>query len=193
MIRAIQRRARGWWVKLRVPFKSSRIGLSTVLHMDPGAVLICGRSSVVRERGNILIERGGTIAVGDHTAIMQNAEIVVEEDARLAIGSSVYVGASCNLRCGSSITIGDGVRLAQFVSLVDSNYEFKRRDAPIGNSVPGFIVIGAGAWLGAQVVVLPNVTIGEGAVVGAGSIVTRDVAPYTIVVGNPAHVVGVRE
>lgn len=193
MIRAIQRRARGWWVKLRLPFHRSRIGFSTVLNMDPGALLICGPSSVIRDRGNILIEQGGTMDVGARTAIMQNAEIVVGANARLTVGSSVYVGSSCNLRCGSSITIGNGVRLAQFVSLVDSNYEFRRRDTPIGSNVPGFIEIGADAWLGAQVVVLPNVTIGEGAVVGAGSIVTRDVPPYTIVVGNPAHVVGVRE
>jgi hypothetical protein len=70
MIHAIPRRARGWWVKLKLPLKSSRIGLSTVLHMGSGAVLICGRSSVVRERGNILIEGGEELRVGARTAIV---------------------------------------------------------------------------------------------------------------------------
>jgi acetyltransferase-like isoleucine patch superfamily enzyme len=49
------------------------------------------------------------------------------------------------------------------------------------------IVVGTGAWLGARVTVLPGVTIGDGAVVAAGAVVTRDVAPHTVVAGVPAR------
>jgi acetyltransferase-like isoleucine patch superfamily enzyme len=193
MVEGILRRLRGYQQKIIQPLHGRRIGWSTTLLLERGASVRLGPGSMIGGHGSVYVERGGAIELGGHTSIMHGPEIVIGPDARLSIGSSVYVGAYCNLRCAARITIGDGVRLAQFVSLVDSNYEFKRRDTAIGGSVPGFIAIGAGAWLGAQVVVLPNVTIGEGAVVGAASVVTRDVAPYAIVVGNPARVVGVRE
>ncbi|PTX91312.1 hypothetical protein DB354_20910 [Opitutus sp. ER46] len=54
------------------------------------------------------------------------------------------------------------------------------------------VVIEAGAWIGAHVTVLKGVRIGQGAIVGAGSVLTRDVPPFTTVVGNPAHVLPAR-
>ncbi len=56
----------------------------------------------------------------------------------------------------------------------------------------GEVLIGDRAWIGYRALILPGVTIGEGAVVGAGAVVARDVAPYTIVAGNPAKVIGER-
>ena len=56
----------------------------------------------------------------------------------------------------------------------------------------GQIIIGNDVWLAANVVILPNVEIGEGAIVGAGSIVTKNVDPYTIVCGNPAKYISKR-
>lgn len=192
MRQALARRLRGWIAKLQLPARGSRIAFGTALYLDPKASIQCGRSTVVRRHGTVLIERGGAMCLGARTAIMQGADIVVAARARLSVGSSVYIGAYCNIRCGFSIDIADGVRLAQFVSLIDSNYEFRRRDVAIAGAVPGRVTIGRGAWLGAQVVVLPDVTIGEGAVVGAGSVVTKDVPAFAIVGGNPARVLGVR-
>jgi len=57
----------------------------------------------------------------------------------------------------------------------------------------GDVVIGDRVWIGYRAIILPGVTIGEGAVVGAGALVTKDVEPYAIVVGNPARVIGCRE
>jgi acetyltransferase-like isoleucine patch superfamily enzyme len=63
---------------------------------------------------------------------------------------------------------------------------------------PGFcdrgdcVIIGDRVWIGYRAIILPGISIGDGAVVGAGSVVTRDVAPYSIVAGNPARVVGER-
>jgi acetyltransferase-like isoleucine patch superfamily enzyme len=110
--------------------------------------------------------------------------------ARLSIGRSVYVGAYCNIRCSGEIAIGEDARLAQFVSIVDANYSFHERDLPITETV--HVRIGPGAWIAAQVVVLPGVDIGEGAVIGAGSVVTRSVPAFAIAPGNPAKVIGYR-
>ena len=61
------------------------------------------------------------------------------------------------------------------------------RIVPYVNSHKGSITVSADAWVGTGAVILPNVTIGEGAVVGANSVVTKDVPPYTVVGGVPAH------
>lgn len=168
------------------------MALSTSLILDRAAVFQAGRGVAVREWGQIVVEGESRFEIGDRSTIMQGSEIVVARGGRLSIGSGVYVGAYCNIRCSGEITIGDNVRLAQFVSLIDANYSFHRRDVPIAETDAERVAIGAGAWLGAQVVVLPGVEIGEGAVVGAGSVVTKSVPPFSIVGGNPARVLGSR-
>jgi maltose O-acetyltransferase len=65
--------------------------------------------------------------------------------------------------------------------------------SPVFEDRGGDVVIGDRVWIGLRAMILPGVTIGEGAVVGAGSVVTKDVAPYAIVAGNPARVIGQRQ
>jgi acetyltransferase-like isoleucine patch superfamily enzyme len=85
------------------------------------------------------------------------------------------------------VFIGSRVTIAQRVTLITSSGASPSRIRAILGTDVGPIVIKDDAWIGAGVVVLPNITIGEGAVVGAGAVVTKDVPPYTIVVGVPAH------
>lgn len=75
-----------------------------------------------------------------------------------------------------------------------NNHCFDRVDIPINTQGARSeqIIIGNDVWLAANVVILPNVEIGYGAIVGAGSIVTKDVDPYTIVCGNPAKYISKR-
>lgn len=106
------------------------------------------------------------------------------------IGRQVFVGEDLiivdDLPDTSCVTLGDRVAIAPRVTLVVSskpNFSKIRDRAPTAH---GPIVIENDAWIGTGVIVMPNVTIGEGAVVGAGSIVTESVPPYTVVVGRPA-------
>ena len=85
------------------------------------------------------------------------------------------------------LTIGDRVSIAQRVTLVTGASPNWSRLNKIYPSYGGKIVIEDDAWIGAGAIILPDVTIGEGAVVGAGAVVTRDVPPYTVVVGVPAQ------
>lgn len=107
------------------------------------------------------------------------------------IGSQVFIGEDLIIRDERSdwgmVTIGNRVAIADRVTLVvSSNANFSRIRNLIGD-VHRPIVIEDDAWLGAGVIVLPSVTIGRGAVVGAGAVVTRDVPSFTVVAGVPAR------
>lgn len=199
LIKSLRCRARGMITKISLmvsfPLRRSRVAWSTLLLLDAGSALQIGTGSIVRAYGSVAVAAGGTVAIGQRTAIMQGSEIAVSRGAKVEIGNDVYVGAYSNMRSSRRIKIGDNVHLAQFVSLVGGQHSFIERDRLIREQPfeEGDVVIEDDAWLGVGVAVLSGVTVGTGAVVGAGTIVTKDVAPYSIVVGNPARMVGERQ
>ena len=78
--------------------------------------------------------------------------------------------------------------------IISSNHKFEDPAKPIIDQghTHGFVTVGKDVWIGANVVVLPKVTIADGTVVGAGAVVTRSTEPYTIVAGSPAKKIGDR-
>jgi acetyltransferase-like isoleucine patch superfamily enzyme len=116
---------------------------------------------------------------------------------RISIGAGSHIGEHSVLWAGDStgrITIGEKCLFAPNVTVTASNYGIAQGDVAIMDQPKDErdIVIGDGAWLGANVVVLAGVTIGEGAVVAAGAVVTRDLPAQCIAGGVPAKVIGVR-
>ena len=110
-------------------------------------------------------------------------------DARIILGNGTYVGRNTNIAAYCPVTIGADVMIAPYCHINSCNHCFGRRDIPISQQglAPEPIVIGDGAWIGTHVVVLAGVTIGEGAIIGAGSVVTKDVPSYQIWAGVPAR------
>ena len=111
----------------------------------------------------------------------------------LTIGKGAIIGdkAVLDARRGG-IEIGENVQLGSFVKLWTGSHD---HDDPLFRSTPakrGPIRIGDRAWLGPDVTVLHSVTIGEGAVIAAGAVVTKDVEPYAILGGIPAKKIGER-
>jgi len=100
------------------------------------------------------------------------------------------VNAGCYFLDAAAITLGDDVQLGPAVQLLTSDHprDAAQRAAGLESALP--ITIGARAWLGGGVIVLPGVTIGADAIIGAGSVVTRDVAPGVTAAGNPCRVIG---
>jgi acetyltransferase-like isoleucine patch superfamily enzyme len=142
------------------------------------------------------------IEIGDDCLI--EGTLVTETDgSRIKIGNNVYIGGGTLLDCVISIQIEDDVLIAYQNILADSDnhnvdYEIRKKDLAdwrnggkhdwiTTNSAP--IKISKGAWIGARCIILKGVTIGEGAVIGAGSVVTKDVPDWTMVAGNPARIV----
>ena len=109
-----------------------------------------------------------------------------------SIGRDVFIGEDLIISDelhDKNVIIGDRASIAARVTIVTSSGPNSSRIRPYVNVVNGSVRIEQDAWIGAGSIILPNITIGKGAVVGAGAVVTKDVAPYTIVVGVPANVI----
>lgn len=104
----------------------------------------------------------------------------VMKDAKLTIGSG-YCNYDTKIYCFNNITIGNNVAISENVIIRDSD---NHNIEGVVNSAP--IVIGDNVWIGMGAMILKGVTIGEGSIIAAGAVVTKDVAPNTIVAGVPA-------
>jgi acetyltransferase-like isoleucine patch superfamily enzyme len=109
------------------------------------------------------------------------------------IGKDVYIGEDLiiidELDDRGRLNVGDRVAIAERVTLVISSRPNFSRISPYVSTAYGPITIGNDAWLGTGAIIMPNITIGQGAVVGAGSLVNRDVPPFTVVAGVPAKAI----
>lgn len=115
-------------------------------------------------------------------------DFTVDNPGNVRFGTGCAINAGVHLvgRCG--IDIGDNVVLSAHCMLVDAGLDpLSGSEAEPRVHVDGPIKIGSGAWICAGAIVLPGVTIGERAIVGAGSVVTTDVPPGVTVAGNPAR------
>ena len=128
------------------------------------------------------------VRIGRHCILTaQNGSLVMGE--RVALSANVHVGADDGV-----ITIGPRTAIGTGTVLRAANHCIDRTDIPMMDQghVPGEIHIEEDVWIGANCVITADVRIGRGAVVGAGAVVTHDVAPYAIVGGVPARVIGIR-
>ena len=122
-------------------------------------------------------------------------------EGRIQIEANAYIGDDCLLSAAAGITIGEHVLLAHGVQIFDNDshpldpaarvadYASVQHHGERGRIAAAPVSIGARAWIGFGAIILKGVTIGENSVVAAGSVVTRDVPPNTVVAGNPAAVV----
>ncbi len=113
-------------------------------------------------------------------------------------GASVQMGEYCTINAYTHIwghegvVIGNRVLIASHVSITSLTHDYTRADMRFAPAIGAPITIHDDAWIGAHAVIMPGITIGKGAVVGAGAVVREDVPPFAIVVGVPARIVRYR-
>jgi len=171
---------RGVFWRLAVRLMGGRLG--------PGA-RIYGGARIFSTGG------GARIEIGPHLRLLRFAVVnTVLPGARVSIGRWVHIGESSMVTAGQSVEIGDDVVIGPQTIIVDADHGCEGLQPPI--RVQGLVTrpirIGEGVWVGGHVNVLKGVTIGRGAIIGAGSTVTRDIPPYAIAVGIPARVIRYR-
>ncbi len=131
----------------------------------------------------------GYLSIGEDTRIVSHlvrVELCAGVDAVLIIGKGVHINYGVSVGAVKSVRIGDRVRLGPYCRIVDSDFHdvYNRALA----AVPKSVVIDDDAWIGMHAVILPGVRVGKAAIVGAGSVVTKDVPDFTVVGGIPAKV-----
>ena len=134
------------------------------------------------------------ICVGDGAVLKAGSHLCpCNAGARVSVGARTTIGFHTIVYASESIEIGDDCMVAPFVYVVDSDHGMDRtRPMNRQPNLTAPVRIGADVWIGAHAVVLKGVTVGDGAVIAAGSVVREDVAPWAIVGGVPARVIGER-
>ena len=142
----------------------------------------------VRPSRLILRENSRLVCKG-HIQSFEAVRIECLPNAVLEIGHKSYINHDSEIRCRERITIGNNVSIAYNVLIQDSDYHTTYDDN--GNPKPQTfpIVIEDNVWIGANVIILKGVTIGEGSIVAAGSVVTKSIPSYSLAGGNPARII----
>jgi len=125
--------------------------------------------------------------------------INIERRANFGSGSDISIGDNSGIGINAHIRgpleIGNNVMMGPDVIILSSSHEFDRIDIPMnkqGVKAKAKIFIKDDVWIGTRVIILPGITIGQGAIIGAGAVVTKDVLDYAIIGGNPAKVIRFR-
>ncbi len=136
------------------------------------------------------IAKRGEIVIGDKFRLFSTtvpSEMVAHAGGRIEIGNHVFINYGASLSAHLLVRIGDGSQLGSYVCLMDNDYHSVEDRTQPGASKP--IILGRNVWLGVRVIVLKGVTIGDNAVIGAGSVVTHDIPANCLAAGVPARVI----
>ena len=122
---------------------------------------------------------------GDNSII--RAPFFCDYGSNISIGHRVFLNFNCIILDVAAVTIGDDCRIGPAVQIYAADHprDHALRLQDLESAKP--VVIGRNVWIGGGAIILPGVTIGDHAIIGAGSVVTRDVPPHATVAGNPAR------
>jgi acetyltransferase-like isoleucine patch superfamily enzyme len=138
------------------------------------------------------------VKIGNNCTIEKNVSFRYEgfysDGFAIEIGDKTFIGQNCAFNIAEKITFGYYCAIASGCQFIDHNHGFESRNSYIGEQMPvnAPIIIGDDVWLGVNVVVLKGVEIGRGAIVAAGSVVTKSIPPYEIWGGMPAKKISER-
>lgn len=140
----------------------------------------------------LTVDHPERITIGASTYILAGATFTVGPAGRIAIGARTYLGRDLTIIATAGVEIGDDVMGSDRLVFADTAPAPDRHDLPVGRQglAPGRPVrIEDGVFLGTGAMVLAGVTVGARALIGAGAVVTHDVPPNAVVVGNPGRIV----
>lgn len=161
---------------------ASRQTLARIAEVLPSSAFARTRTAMLRASG---------VKIGDRSLIQGKVRVTGHGNPcqLLSIGDFTLVTGGLHVDLGAPVRIGNMVRIGHDVSLLTISHEVGPRHLRAGTSFVGEIVIEDGCWLASRCTVLPGVTIGAGAIVAAGSVVTRAVPAHTLVAGVPARII----
>ena len=172
-----------WYERNSLPWNRARI------HLE-----LARRRSFCRwpVHGNVLeMLREGRLELGEHVLFEPDVWLTSPAPGRIRIGGGSFLNLGVQVAAVELVEIGAHCMLANGCFVTDGSHRFDDPDRPVpwqGFTSKGPTRIGDNVWCGAHVVVTSGVTIGERCVIGANSVVTRDLPPFSIAAGAPARV-----
>ena len=116
--------------------------------------------------------------------------------SKIQLASHIWIGPNCHLDGSGTLTIGNGVIIGRNTEILTNNHNYDSDDL---KSIPYDerfvhkpVSVGDCVWIGTRVIILPGVNIGEGAIIGAGAVVNKNVPSCAVVAGNPAQIIKYR-
>ena len=147
--------------------------------------------SLVEYRSKMLREILGSIKDGgsDEEAPVVEPPFTVDYGVNIAVGTRFYANFNATIVDSALVTFGDRVLMGPNVSILTATHETEIQSRRDNIEYARAITIGDDCWIGGNVVILPGVHIGKGCTIGAGAVVTKNIADFSVAVGNPARVI----
>jgi acetyltransferase-like isoleucine patch superfamily enzyme len=153
--------------------------------------IFLGNRVLVDDNAVLDAHGGGKITIDDCACIGRYSTLAAK-GGEINLAKAVNVGSYCRIATQTRVDIAESVLIAAYCYIGPGNHKKTDAEQPLISQqmdLKGGVKIGAHAWIGTRVTILDGVSVGERAIVGAHSLVTRDVPPDTVVVGTPAKVV----
>lgn len=129
-------------------------------------------------KSEVIVDKGGELVIKGSVTVESGSFIGIRNNGKLIIGKGVYINRNSNIVARNNITISDGVTIGPGTCIYDHDHNIKDR----GEFITKGVNIGNHVWIGANVIILKGVEIGSNAVIAAGSVITCDVPPNTVIV-----------
>ncbi|MFO7823378.1 MAG: acyltransferase [Cyclobacterium sp.] len=191
---------RGLWIRWQMKSASGLLLIGKGVSIRQARYFSVGKNFVAQDHCeiNCLSQKGivfgNKVTVGSYAIIRPTNLYGGEPGVGLKVGDQSSIGPYSYIGCSGYIEIGNNVMMSPRVSIYAENHVFEDTGRPmIEQGVHrSFVIIEDDCWIASHAVILAGVTVGKGSVVAAGSIVTRDVPPFSVVAGNPAKVIKTR-
>jgi acetyltransferase-like isoleucine patch superfamily enzyme len=188
---------RGAWVRWRFGAAKGLFLIGKNVTIRQASYIQVGRNFIAQDHCEIngLSQKGlifgDKVTVGSFAIIRPTNLYGGEAGVGLKVGNNSSIGPYGYIGCSGYIEIGDNVMISPRVSIYSENHNFSETAVPMIEQgvTRSFVKIEDDCWIAANSIILAGVTVGKGSVVAAGSIVTKDVPPYSVVAGNPAQVI----
>ncbi|MCL6258962.1 acyltransferase [Aquiflexum sp. TKW24L] len=192
---------RGLWLRWRFGAVKGLFLIGKGVTVRQASYIHVGRNFIAQDHCEIngLSQKGlifgDKVTIGSYAIIRPTNLYGGEAGVGLKVGNNSSIGPYAYIGCSGYIEIGDNVMMSPRVSIYSENHNFSQTESPMIEQgvTRSFVKIEDDCWLAANSVILAGVTVGKGSVVAAGSIVTKDVPPYSIVGGNPARIIKSRK
>lgn len=173
-----------------IPFKKAnhKVFVESLCEFVNARWIELGGNNTIQRGTVIIADSPGSIKIGHDTTVSRYS-IIQSVGGYIDIANNSQIGDYCNLYGQGGLKIGNNVMLASGIQIIPNQHGYNNLSIPIKDN-PEFsegITIEDDVWIGAGVLILDGVTVKKGSVIGAGAVVTKNIEPYSIVVGVPAR------